>query len=37
MEAMKELKVNLPVLKVGFFYPLPKEKLKDLSKELKRF
>ena len=36
MEAMKELKVNLPVLKVGFFYPLPKEKLKRFIKGAKK-
>ncbi len=29
MEAMKELNLNLPVLKLGFFYPLPEKKIKN--------
>ncbi len=36
MEAMKELKVNLPILKIGFFYPLPKEKIKRFIKNAKK-
>jgi len=28
MEALKELNLDLPVLKLGFFYPLPKKKIK---------
>jgi len=36
MEAMKELKVSLPVLKIGSFYPLPKEKLKRFIKGAKK-
>jgi len=28
-EALKELDLNLPVLKLGFFYPLPERKIKD--------
>jgi len=29
-------RVNLPVLKLGFFYPLPEEKIKDFIKGLKK-
>lgn len=36
MEAMKELGVNLPVLKLGFFYPLPEEKIKSFIKNFKK-
>ncbi len=36
MEAVKELKLNLPVLKLGFFYPLPKEKIKNFIKNFKK-
>ena len=32
MEAQKELKLNLPVLKLGFFHPLPEEKIKNFIK-----
>jgi indolepyruvate ferredoxin oxidoreductase alpha subunit len=36
MEAMQELKVSLPVLKLGFFNPLPEEKIKAFIKPLKK-
>ena len=36
MEALQELKLNLPVLKLGFFYPLPEEKIKNFIKNLKK-
>jgi len=36
MEALKELNLNIPVLKLGFFYPLPKEKIKNFIKPLKK-
>jgi len=36
MEALKELNLNLPVLKLGFFYPLPEKKIKNFIKKLKR-
>lgn len=36
MEASQELKINLPVLKLGFFYPLPEKKIKDFIKPLKK-
>jgi len=35
-EAMEELKLDLPVLKLGFFYPLPERKIKDFIKPLKK-
>ena len=35
-EALKELDLNLPVLKLGFFYPLPEKKIKDFIKGLKK-
>jgi indolepyruvate ferredoxin oxidoreductase alpha subunit len=35
-EALKELNLNLPILKLGFFYPLPEEKIKNFLKNLKR-
>lgn len=35
-EALKELNLNLPVLKLGFFYPLPEKKIKDFIKGLKK-
>lgn len=35
-EALKELKIDLPVLKLGFFYPLPEEKIKKFIKPLKK-
>ena len=36
MEALKELDLKLPVLKLGFFYPLPEEKIKKFIKNLKK-
>jgi len=36
MEALKELKLNLPLLKLGFFYPLPEKKIKNFIKDLKK-
>jgi indolepyruvate ferredoxin oxidoreductase alpha subunit len=36
MEALKELKLNLPVLKLGFFNPLPEKKIKSFIKPLKK-
>jgi len=36
MEALKELNLNLPILKLGFFYPLPEEKIKDFIKNFKK-
>ncbi len=36
MEAIKQLNLNLPVLKLGFFHPLPKEKIKNFIKNLKK-
>jgi len=36
MEALKELNLNLPVLKLGFFNPLPEEKIKNFIKPLKQ-
>jgi len=33
MEALKELNLSLPVLKLGFFYPLPEEKIKNFIKK----
>jgi indolepyruvate ferredoxin oxidoreductase alpha subunit len=35
-EALRELKLDLPVFKLGFFYPLPKEKLKKFLKGLNK-
>ena len=35
-EALKELNLNLPVLKLSFFYPLPEEKIKKFIKNLKK-
>ena len=32
MEALKELNLNLPVLKLGFFYPLPEKKIGEFIK-----
>ena len=29
MEALQELEIDIPVLKLGFFYPLPEEKIKN--------
>jgi len=36
MEAQKELGISLPVLKLGFFYPLPEEKIKKFLKKLRK-
>ena len=36
VEAIRQLDLNLPVLKLGFFHPLPKEKIKNFIKNLKR-
>ena len=35
-EAMVELKVDLPVLKIGSFHPLPKKKIAEFIKPLKK-
>ena len=36
MEALKELNLDLPVLKLGFFYPLPEKKIKNFIKKLNK-
>ena len=36
MEALKELNINLPVLKLNFFYPLSEKKIKNFIKKLKK-
>ena len=36
METLQELKLNLPILKLGFFYPLPEKKIKNFIKGLKK-
>jgi len=36
IEGLKELNLNLPVLKLGFFYPLPEKKVKKFIKKLKK-
>jgi indolepyruvate ferredoxin oxidoreductase alpha subunit len=36
MEALKELNLNLPVFKLGFFYPLAEEKIKNFIKNLEK-
>ncbi len=36
MEALQELKLDLPVLKLNFFYPLPEKKIKTFIKKLKK-
>jgi len=36
MEALKELNLSLPVLKLGFFYPLPEKKINNFIKPLKK-
>ena len=36
MEALKELNLKLPVLKLGFVYPLPEIKIKNFIKNLKK-
>jgi len=35
-EALKELNLNFPILKLGFFYPLPERKIKKFIKNLKK-
>jgi indolepyruvate ferredoxin oxidoreductase alpha subunit len=35
-EALKELHINLPVLKLGFFYPLPEKKIRKFIRVLKK-
>jgi len=35
-EALRELKLDLPVLKLGFFYPLAQRKIKNFIKNLKK-
>jgi len=35
-EALKELNLDLPIFKLGFFYPVPKEKFKNFLKGLDR-
>lgn len=35
-EALKELKISLPILKINFFYPLPEKKIKTFIKPLKK-
>jgi len=34
MEVLQELKMDIPVLKLGFFHPLPNKKIKDFIKKL---
>jgi len=36
MEALKELNLSLPVLKLGFFHPLPEKKINNFIKPLKK-
>lgn len=36
MEALQELNLSLPVLKLGFFYPLPEKKIKNFLKLYKK-
>lgn len=36
MEALKELNLNIPVLKLGFFYPLAEKKIQAFVKNLKK-
>ena len=36
MEALKELKLGLPILKLDFFYPLPEKNIKAFIKNLKK-
>jgi len=35
-EALKELGLNIPVLKLGVFYPLPEKQIKDFIKKFKK-
>ncbi len=36
MEVLKEFKMNIPVLKLAFFYPLPEKKIKSFIKSFKK-
>ncbi|GAI09412.1 unnamed protein product, partial [marine sediment metagenome] len=36
MEALKELNLDLPVLKLGFFNPLPEKKIRNFVKKFKK-
>ena len=36
MDALKELHFKMPILKLGFFYPLPESKIKNFIKNLKK-
>ncbi|MFH1036633.1 MAG: thiamine pyrophosphate-dependent enzyme [Patescibacteria group bacterium] len=36
MESLEEMKLDLPVLKLGFFHPLPVNKIKNFLKPLKK-
>ena len=36
MEALQELNLKLPVLKLGFFYPLPEKKIQNFIRGLKK-
>ena len=36
LEAIEELGLNIPVLKLGFFYPLPEKKIKNFLKKFKK-
>jgi len=36
MEVLKEMKMDLPVLKLTFFYPLPEKKIKNFIKNFKK-
>jgi indolepyruvate ferredoxin oxidoreductase alpha subunit len=36
MDAMDDLKINLPVLKIGFTYPLPDDLIKNFIRKFKR-
>ena len=36
METLKKINLDIPVLKLGFFYPLPEEKIKNFIKSLKK-
>jgi len=36
MDAMDDLKINLPVLRIGFTYPLPDELIKNFIKKFKK-
>jgi len=36
LEALKELGISVPILKLGFFYPLPEKKIKSFIKDKKK-